>query len=570
MKHVKKTYPALALLALAALLLTACGGAPPAPPVPSAQPQQAEQTPAAQAPVVQTPAAPAPAVPDTLQQLSGKVWQWTKTTYNDGKTIDVPTPANYTIEFMIVGSRVAVKADCNNVSGTFTADANNMTITLGPSTMAACPPGSLDSEYLKELGQVAQYLLQGDSLVLNFKLDSGGMTFTTTAAQGTSSTQLVGVPGQDLGGKQWQWVKTDQKGGQTITPSNPASYTIEFSMSDGKVNIKADCNNATGDFMTDGQNLQIMIGGVTRAACPPGSLSDEFLQELSQVGSYQVQGDTLTLTTSSGTMTLSAGQATAQPATPIGPTAAASLEGPTWNWINTAYSNGSTVAAPDPSKYMLRFDQASHRFLFVADCNNGSGAYTVNGQNLTMQVQGMTRAVCPAPSDDYVKMLDQVASYKIDGSTLALALQNGSGTMTFTTGGTQPAPSAGTGSAATPSAPTTSNLQRLTSGVWKWQQSADNSGQTWNSPNPANYTLQFNPAGTVAAQIDCNQSNGTYQADESKLTITLGPTTLMACPPPTLDTVFRQQLSQVVSYFFDGDNLILLWQADSGSMKFSQ
>ena len=388
----------------------------------------------------------------------------------------------------------------------------------------------------------------------------------------TQPAQPASMPGQDLGGKQWQWVNTALKDGQTFNPADPTAYTIEFSMVDGRVNIKADCNNATGEFMTDGQSLQIMIGGVTRAMCPAGSLSDEFLKELSEVGSYTVQGDALTMTTVNGTMTLVAGQAAAssgaQPPSTSGP--AASLEGPTWNWIKTEYSNGSVTTAPDPTKYTLMFDQAAKRFIFVADCNNGSGSYTLDGSNLTMHVEGMTRAICPPPSDEYVKMLDQVASYKIEGSTLYLALKVDAGIMTFTTGGAQPAPSTSSGGTTTPTTQTGSNVQRLTTGVWKWQQSADNSGQTWNSPNPANYTVQFNPDGTVAAQVDCNRSNGTYQADETNLTITLGPTTLMACPPPTLDNIFRLQLSQVSSYFFDGNDLILLWKMDSGSMKFSQ
>ncbi len=388
--------------------------------------------------------------------------------------------------------------------------------------------------------------------------------------------QPASVPGQDLGGKQWQWVNTALKDGQTFAPTNPTDYTIEFSMVDGRVNIKADCNNAMGEFMTDGQSLQIMIGGITRAMCPPGSLSDEFLKDLSEVGSYKVQGDTLSMTTVNGTMTLIAGQAAGQvPATPSGaqqPSTAgpaASLEGPTWNWIKTEYGNGSVTTAPDPTKYTLKFEPPSH-FVFVSDCNNGSGSYTLNGPTLTMHVEGMTRAFCPPPSDEYVKLLDQVASYKIEGSTLFLALKMDAGIMTFTTGGAQPAPSTGSNTGSTPPASATgSNVQRLATGVWKWQQSADSNGQTVNSPNPANYTLQFNPDGTVAAQVDCNHSSGTYKADETSLTITLGPTTLMACPPPTLDNVFLAQLSQVVSYGFEGNNLILLLSTD-GSMKFSQ
>lgn len=581
MKHMKKLYPVLALLTLAALLLAACG-APPAPPAPTAGPEQAtpvalpaQPTQAAQpAQAGQTPAAEDQARIDALVKLGGTEWQWTKTVYSDGKTIEVPTPGNYTIQFFMAGGKVAIRADCNNVLGSFTADATNLTIALGPSTMAACPEGSLDSEYLKQLSEVAKFLPQGDTLTLIFKLDAGSMTFTPAAAGQAQPGQPGEIPGQDLGGKTWQWVKSTLNDSQTFNPSNPANYTIEFSMVDGRVNIKADCNNATGEFMTDGQSLQIMIGGVTRAMCPPGSLSDEFLKELSEVGSYKVEGDSLILTMGNGAMTLTSGQAAAQPPSPTGP--AAGLEGPTWNWIKTDYSNGSTTAAPDPAKYTLTFDQTVKRFRFVADCNNGSGVYTVDGPSLSMKVQGITRAICPPPSDEYVKMLDQVASYKIEGSTLYLAFKVDGGIMTFTTGGAQPAPSvqpapgAGSGGATAPTTPAGSNLQRLTTGVWKWQQSADNSGKSWTSPNPANYTVQFNADGTVGIQADCNRVGGSYKADETSLTIQLGPTTLMACPPPTLDSEFLRQLSEVSSYFFDGNSLILLWKMDTGSMKFAQ
>ena len=117
------------------------------------------------------------------------------------------------------------------------------------------------------------------------------------------------MPGQDLGGKQWQWVKTNLNNGQTFNPTNPADYTIEFSMIDGHVIIKADCNNATGDFMTDGQSLQIMIGGVTRAMCPPPS--DEYVKLLDQVASYKIEGSTLflALKTDGGIMTFTTGGA---------------------------------------------------------------------------------------------------------------------------------------------------------------------------------------------------------------------------------------------------------------------
>jgi heat shock protein HslJ len=551
-------YSVFALLVAAAMLLAACGGNPPPPPSPTGEATQPTQAPA------EVPSAASAA----LSGLSGKVWQWVKTTYTDGKTIDVPMPAQYTLDFQADG-KVAIKADCNSVSGMYQVDASNLTITLGPSTRVACPPASLADEYLRELSEVAQYQVEGETLSLHFKLDSGTMTFTTG---GTQPAQPASIPGQDLGGKVWQWNKTTYNDGKTIDVPNPAGYTIEFSMNDGKVAIKADCNNATGEFMTDGQNLEIMLGALTRAMCPPESLSDEYLKELSEVGAYKVEGETLYLyfKMDSGTMTLTSGQAAAQPAPqPSAPSsggAALSLEGPTWKWVKTAYNNGSVIAAPDPGKYTLTFSTAEGRFRFVSDCNNGSGAYTVSGQNLTMHVEGMTRAVCPPPSDEYIAQLNEVASYKIEGGTLLLMLKADSGTMTFTTGETAPATSP---SGSSSGAATGSSLQRLTSGVWKWVKSIDNSGKDWTPANPDNYTVQFQAGGLVAIKADCNNASGTYTADETNLAITVGPMTLAACPPPSLGTEFIQQLGQAAFYFFEGSDLIIEWKMDSGSMRFT-
>ncbi|CAG0936041.1 hypothetical protein TFLX_04902 [Thermoflexales bacterium] len=394
------------------------------------------------------------------------------------------------------------------------------------------------------------------------------------ATPATQPGQPSTLPGTELGGKAWQWVNTTYNDGRMFSPANPAAYTIAFSLVDGQVRITADCTTAQGDFMTANQELGFMLGGMPPATCAPDSLSAEFLKELSEATAYQTQGEMLTFTLSDGLMTLIAGQATAQPANPTGP--AANLEGPTWKWTQTEYHNGSTVAAPDPEQYTLRFDQTAKRFIFTAACNNGSGSYTLDGQNLPLKVEGMTRAVCPPPSEDYIKQLDQAASYKVEGNTLSLILKRDAGTMRFTTSepftAGEPFTTSETQPAPEPSAPTTpvgSNLQRLTTGVWKWEQSADNGGQEWKPNNPANYTIQFNADGRLAIQVECNQVGGEHTADETNLTLLPGPVA-QACPPPTLDDEFLRQLSEVSAYFFDGDSLILLWKMDSGSMKFTQ
>ena len=55
----------------------------------------------------------------------------------------VPDPGSYTATFNTDGS-INVKADCNNVNGTYTQTGSSLTISFGVTTLAACPSGSLD------------------------------------------------------------------------------------------------------------------------------------------------------------------------------------------------------------------------------------------------------------------------------------------------------------------------------------------------------------------------------------------------------------------------------------------
>jgi heat shock protein HslJ len=97
-------------------------------------------------------AAPTTASPSTA--ITDIVWQWTtvsnKTT---NETTTVSAPEKYTITFREDGT-LSGQADCNNFTGTYSQD-SGFSIKLGASTMAACPEGSLDQQYLQLLGEVA-------------------------------------------------------------------------------------------------------------------------------------------------------------------------------------------------------------------------------------------------------------------------------------------------------------------------------------------------------------------------------------------------------------------------------
>lgn len=105
-------------------------------------------------------------------------WQWTASTEAvPASQSVVPDPENYTITFAADGTYTG-KADCNQISGTYTVDGSNLTISSGPSTLAFCGDASLDAIYVAGLGKVATYAISGDQATMTFADDAGTMTFT--------------------------------------------------------------------------------------------------------------------------------------------------------------------------------------------------------------------------------------------------------------------------------------------------------------------------------------------------------------------------------------------------------
>jgi heat shock protein HslJ len=111
--------------------------------------------------------------------------------------------------------------------------------------------------------------------------------------------QLVKVSSVELAqdsltGAVWQWQEFQSSDGTVVKPENPAAYTLEF-LPDGKLAVGADCNRAMGASTADGSQLTLQAAAMTRAACPPGSLSDQYLEYLNGVVSYVFQDGDLFL-----------------------------------------------------------------------------------------------------------------------------------------------------------------------------------------------------------------------------------------------------------------------------------
>jgi heat shock protein HslJ len=97
-----------------------------------------------------------------------------------------------------------------------------------------------------------------------------------------------------LAGTKWRLAKIEYGNDTRAEPDDPDRYTIEF-LPEGQVAVQADCNRGRGSYTADGPRLSLNVLAYTRAMCPPGSLFDQYSQNLNDVVSYILKGDQLHL-----------------------------------------------------------------------------------------------------------------------------------------------------------------------------------------------------------------------------------------------------------------------------------
>ncbi len=151
-------------------------------------------------------------------------------------------------------------------------------VTHGPDDPMCCPTQQM----------VQTYALEGDQLV------------ETSGTGASAEPALTGVV--------WQWIAFSDPLSK-LTVDDPTQYTVEF-RNDGSVSAKADCNQGNGSYTSENAgkgssgSIDIEIMAMTRAMCPPESLSDKFVQYLNEAVIYFFDGENLylDLPADSGTM----------------------------------------------------------------------------------------------------------------------------------------------------------------------------------------------------------------------------------------------------------------------------
>lgn len=97
-----------------------------------------------------------------------------------------------------------------------------------------------------------------------------------------------------LSSTRWRLVRLESSDGTTIVPVDPSRYTLEFG-ADGALSGQADCNRIHGRWTASGTSMTLGPFAMTRAMCPPGSLSDRYVRSLESAVSWRVVADRLAI-----------------------------------------------------------------------------------------------------------------------------------------------------------------------------------------------------------------------------------------------------------------------------------
>ena len=143
---------------------------------------------------------------ETSDRFTGTTWRWTAAGDSSGLETPVEHDGVYDIAFNADGL-LAVTADCNQATGTYTrTEFNELTISLDTTTLALCPGDSLSKSYLQDLGNVNFFSFDANRLILLGTSPEGelsGLIFEavgdTTASGADAMDESGGLTEEALG-----------------------------------------------------------------------------------------------------------------------------------------------------------------------------------------------------------------------------------------------------------------------------------------------------------------------------------------------------------------------------------
>jgi C-terminal processing protease CtpA/Prc len=168
-------------------------------------------------------------------------------------------------------------------------------------------PGSITFQFTKGRNVFAgtdEYNLEGKGVTLDVrvpiteeseqaKLD--GRDPVLEAALEALGEEAARLGSAKLVGNTWQLLEMVGTPGAPALPPTPDNYNLTFA-ENGTLTIQTDCNAATAEYVLGGGGaITITPTTTTLAACPDGSIAEEFVRWLAAATTFQVDGEGLAI-----------------------------------------------------------------------------------------------------------------------------------------------------------------------------------------------------------------------------------------------------------------------------------
>jgi heat shock protein HslJ len=113
---------------------------------------------------------------DLAGGLIGGIWHMTKVVHGNDQPVVPKDPSKYTVQFGDDGT-LSLLADCNRGRGSYSADPPKLHVGPAAITRMMCPPGSLDTIFLRDLSAAATFDLDDGELHVTTKDGLATLTF---------------------------------------------------------------------------------------------------------------------------------------------------------------------------------------------------------------------------------------------------------------------------------------------------------------------------------------------------------------------------------------------------------
>jgi len=346
---------------------------------------------------------------------------------------------------------------------------------------------------------------------------------------GTPSADSVSQNAQaGLGGTSWRLVKFQGGDETTLTPDDPAKYTIAFEP-DGRLSARIDCNRGMGTWKSSAPpQLEFGPLALTRAMCPPGSLHDHLVKQWPYVRSYVMRDGHLFLS-----LMADGGIYEFEPM---------SREGSVKGAVRGTATYRERMALPPGAVLEATLQDVSR-----------ADAAAVEIGRARVENPGNPPIKFEIPYDP--SRIDSTRSYAVRARITV------DGKLFFTTDQHYPVLTAGKGTEVElllrRAASSSQSTESLESTYWKLTQLGDDA-VTVASQQPEPHLILNSVTGRATGSGGCNRMTGSYQLSGDRLSLGQMASTMMACVEGMeTEQAFMKTLGQVSGWSITGRQLEL-------------